>query len=650
MTETIPAWIDWGHLCASITPNNSSSESKESRRKVIIQYKAQALGCYLEAIRCDTSEKSRENIPHCLSMLSLDSTHYGNLFQAFQSRAPLLPAWVWLPWQAQLLTSLCRAEANAIQAVLMRIANDHPQALYYSLRAFFLERRDIDRAKDQDSGERQDDDAQKHAEILMSNLRKVHPVLWSRLEAILEDLIIRFRPSYESELLATIKALIEKAKTKTKHTNKDDDSSEKAALLESLRGNLSKISQKFFNKEKSEGSKGRKTLLFEKKWHAAFDRDFVANENEPDGDQGPASIEELIEKLESWKAQLEHHISLVPKKCHLQETSPSLSWYSSQPNDLWPGACESSSLSLNTQHDYQVFLDNVLYEAAKASTVAAHKASAEDVIAAAKAEGLGGYEGGGSALVEIPGQYAPTSSNVYDARPYPELHAKLVQFHQTLEVVSTPTKQEQTVRQITMIGSDGKRYTFSLQLAIPYWTRTDERTAQLQYIINNTLRKDTQACRRGLSVRPNVVIPVAQRMRMTANEASFTSLESVLYHMKGSKAQLATFFEEEVASRLTNSQTDIEDVQATEKVKLGVYRHICQELLPKNVLSAYMSNIIPSVEQLMQFRKVFASQLGINSVLQHIFAVTERTPSRFVFCNRTGRVLAQDFRFQYNQG
>ena len=295
------AWIDWGDLCASLAEKkNGANESKESKHKSTIQYMAQAIGCYLEAIKCDTSERSRENIPHCLSILSLDSTQYGHVFKAFQSRAPLLPAWVWLPWLPQLLASLCRAEANPIKTVLMRIVSDHPQAIYFPLRAFFLERRDIERSKDQ----KQEDDAQKHAETLMSNLRKGHPVLWSKLEAILEDLIVRFRPSYESELLATIKALIEKAKAKTVQnaTSADDTSDKKDALLESLRSNLSKISHKFFKRDKSpESTKGRKNLLFEKQWHAAFDRDFVEN-------QGGLNTSELIEKLGSWKSKLEHHI------------------------------------------------------------------------------------------------------------------------------------------------------------------------------------------------------------------------------------------------------------------------------------------------------------------------------------------------------
>ena len=582
-------------------------------------------------------------------MLSLDSLQYGYLFKAFESRAPLSPPWVWLPWIPQLLTCLCREEARSVKTVLNGIVSDHPQAIYFTLRAFFLERRDIERSKDQNSSSKQEEDSQKHAETLMSTLRKLHPVLWSRLEAILEDLIIRFRPSYESELLATIKALLDKAKAKP---DKDNISDSNTTLLESLRGNLSKISQKFFNKDKPESSKGRKTLLFEKKWHAAFNCDFIEAGEGEDGKHHLNSIDELIKKLESWKSTLEHHISLIPNQCYLQETSPSLSWYSAQPCDLWPGACESASLSVsNSQHDYQSSPENSLYDATRLSALAAHKASAEAIVSAAKSEGLGGHESGGSALVEIPGQYAPTSPNVLDMRPFPELHAKLINFHQTLEVISSPFKQDQSVRQITMLGSDGKKYKFSLQLAIPYWTRTDERSAQLQYVINKIVRRDVQTCRRGLSVRPNVVIPVAQRMRMSAHESSYTSLDSVFHHIEGKTAcRISSLFDEEMAKRLSSIEKDNQNPQVIEEAKLDVYRHICKEHVSSSNLSKYMMEVITSIEHLMQYKKVFASQLAMNSVIQHAFAVIERTPSRFVFCNRSGRVLCQDFRFQYNQG
>ena len=54
--------------------------------------------------------------------------------------------------------------------------------------------------------------------------------------------------------------------------------------------------------------------------------------------------------------------------------------------------------------------------------------------AAARA-GVGGEYGGGSALIEIPGQYCPNTSSSVDIKPCPELHAKLIKFEPFVEVL-----------------------------------------------------------------------------------------------------------------------------------------------------------------------------------------------------------------------
>lgn len=314
------------------------------------------------------------------------------------------------------------------------------------------------------------------------------------------------------------------------------------------------------------------------------------------------------------------------------------------------GACESKSLTAsNSKHEHFLSLDNVLYQASQSSALAAAQASANAVLAAANSEGLGGHEGGGAAVVEIPGQYAPTASSMLDTRPFPELHSKLIRFKPILEVVSSSTKQDQIVRRISMLGSDGKNYEFLLQPAIPYWTRTGERSSQLQYVVGKVLRRDVRACRRCLTVRPTVVIPIAQRMRMSAHENSHKNLDHIFNQIQGPKSnRLASYFQEKVNTRLRD--TGEVDDQMKSKVKLEVYQDICQKLVLPNILTRFMTDTIPQAEHLYQFRKVFTSQVAANSVLQHTFAVVERTPIRFMFCNITGQMISQDFRFQYNQG
>lgn len=546
-------------------------------------------------------------------------------------------------------TSLCRIEAQAMKAILIGILKEHPQAVYYSLRSYYLERRDLGRSACQIAASPNDDDVLtsfRLAEEFISNLRKVHPVLWSKLESILEDIIVRFRPSYDADLLHSIDALLQKV-SKREHKTSTDGGTEISGNLDACMKTLNLIGTIFFCKEKPDSALTRRAELFHSRYFSEFENDFLLK---TEGIKGGG----LVVKLQKWKKWLEQGIPHVPETASLQEVLPSLSWFSSQPPDLWAGACESNYLHIsNHQHDAYSSLDNAVFQSRRSSALAAAKASSQAVLIAANTEGIGGNSG--AAAVEIPGQYAPTSSGILDVRPIPELHAKLIKFHQTLELTTSSTKQH--VHQITLIGSDGKMYRFLLQLAIPFWMRNDERSAQVNYVIKKFLRRDFRACRRCLTTRPNVVLPIAQRMRMSANQPSHESLDSIFCHVQGSKSNtLPAFFQEQVSKIaalriLTLGERELDKkIQSLNQIKLDAYHDICLRFVIPNIMSKFMSGLIISMEGMYRFRHVFSSQLATNSLIQSSLSIVERTPSRFAFCTTTGQIVPTDFRSQYNHG
>ena len=626
------AWVDWGTLCASLSPDDTISQSESDTDSVDStnkknSYLIQAMSCFLEAVRCDPNEQSRDYLPHCLSMLSKDGPTFGNLCRTFETRSAVLPAWVWLPWIPQLLSNLCRVEAQAMKAIFVGILKNHPQALYFNLRSFYLERKASSDSKKSDKGET--NASSRYSEEFMSILRKVNPVLWSNLEAVLDDLIIRFRPSYEVELLQSLAAILKKA-------------SSSGQLSGHTVRNLSYIGSKFFGinkeeKKKEQASVTRKLALFRSKYSALYKSDFL------EGGEEDLATNDIIAKLEKWKRILENGINRLPKSYDIREVSATLSSFTAQAPDLWPGACESKFLTLsNAQYDAQSSLDNTLYRPSRTSVLAAARTGSQAVVVAANSEGLGGYCGGGAAAIEIPGQYAP-SSNALDSRPYPELHAKLVRFDQrVLRVKDSSTKHH--AHQVTMIGSNGKKYRFLLQICMPYSNRTDERAAQLNYIMGKTLRRDKLASRKGLTTSTSVVIPIAQRMRMAAIEPSHKSLDSVSCHVQGTNkvAELLSSYQEQMPSA-----SDQEGEDNSQDAKLKVYHDICQKLALPNIMSTYMREKIPSIQHLLQFRQTFTSQLAVNSLLQYAMSIVERTPNKFIFCDTTGQVLSQDFRSKF---
>ena len=105
------SWISWGGLCSSLgamtekqaehAKSSGSETTKESRAaatKKVAQYMAQAMGCFIEAVQIDNSERSRIHLPKVLWMLTKDGLNPGVLCQTLENRGIKLPPWVWLPW------------------------------------------------------------------------------------------------------------------------------------------------------------------------------------------------------------------------------------------------------------------------------------------------------------------------------------------------------------------------------------------------------------------------------------------------------------------------------------------------------------------------------------------------------------------------
>ena len=249
------------------------------------------MGCYLEAVH-NGHDNARAYLPHCLWMARKNDESGGVLSETLERRGKLLPEWVWLPWIPQLLTSLGRSEHQAVKRILGGIVVRYPQALYHFLRAFYLEHLDIDRARtssfsDKSSSSGASRDKQKkptaasRSEDLVGALRKHHPSLWVSLESILEELIVRFRPSSEEELLTTIKALLRRAISQQdiRRANRSSDEDSNAAMIASFSRTLNRVSSKFFRPVSSLGGqndqRNKKGVEFTLRYKEMFEKDFL---------------------------------------------------------------------------------------------------------------------------------------------------------------------------------------------------------------------------------------------------------------------------------------------------------------------------------------------------------------------------------------
>ena len=123
-------WASWASFCDRVFT-----------LKKDIQWADHALVCYIQAI-ASKYKRATLNMSRILYLLSHD-WYGGPVIKAFSRFAEHMPLWVWVMWIPQLLSTLARPEGAAVKVILSKLARGYPQALYYTMRSFLIEQRDV---------------------------------------------------------------------------------------------------------------------------------------------------------------------------------------------------------------------------------------------------------------------------------------------------------------------------------------------------------------------------------------------------------------------------------------------------------------------------------------------------------------------------
>jgi transformation/transcription domain-associated protein len=116
------AWVNWGRFC--------DERFNETKQATWLEF---AATCFVQGIRLSGTE-ARSLVPRLLYLLMLDSQGFKVVGSVLLQSAGDLPAWVWLPWVPQLITSLQRPETPAARRILVAAAQAHPQHIYWHIR------------------------------------------------------------------------------------------------------------------------------------------------------------------------------------------------------------------------------------------------------------------------------------------------------------------------------------------------------------------------------------------------------------------------------------------------------------------------------------------------------------------------------------
>ncbi|OQR96405.1 phosphatidylinositol kinase (PIK-L3) [Achlya hypogyna] len=617
-------WLSWGQYCDALYSERGD-----------IDFAAQTIACFLQAVH-HRSSSARLYLARVLWLLSMDNEN-GVLIQAFETHGKQLPIWIWIVWIPQLLMSLCRPEAPQIRGLLRGLSAKFPQALYYTMRAFFLENRELlsmDKEKHLASapptplasaqttpkggfagagdfvyyrtksghvvavpmtheavaeipglvgasrstpsffgpsttvlsldgwlekvaaGEllKLDMSPLQYTEDLLNFLRRSHDTLAWEMECMLEEMIVRFRPEPEEELLTAVHALLLKCYQLPSFAKTE-------AVPKMLRDTLSRVCSKFFVLQPHQ--KSDKHLAFVTEFKGPFEAHFML------ADDGPPTLAEVMDRLKLWK----HVLQLRVKR------------YGQRNAD-------------------KVFLEHSSRHLAELRQTA----------------------------VEIPGQY------LTNAEPIKELHARLAYFHSSTDVL---LRNGYTQRRITLGGNNGKHYSFLVQYAMTYITRCDERMMQMHLLVNRLFLRHKETKQRNLVLHIPKVIPLTPRVRLMEDNVEHISLGEI-YELDCAVQQKDPDLPVELYRRKIS---EVEENMAN--MKLAIFNEICDQHVSEHLLAKYLHRTIPHADDLFQFRNVFASHLALTSFLSYALHVGERTPHKVVFSRATGRVVSCEVRPNY---
>ncbi|KAK1948059.1 Transcription-associated protein 1 [Phytophthora citrophthora] len=641
-------WLSWGHYCYRLFLVRKD-----------LALASQTIACYLQAIhhRCNSA---RLMIARVLWLLNMDDRR-GVLIQAFETHGKQLPIWIWIIWIPQLLMALGRPEAPQIRGLLRGLSAKFPQALYYTMRAFFLENRDNAMLANQqqqlaasstgvspsasatspsartyyrtksghvvgvpssmsvaqiqeipglvgpprptpaafnaapgiiltleawtekvrnNGGDEHSLKAEvgpvQYTEDLLNFLRRSHDSLTFEMECMLEEMITRFRPEPEEELLTAVHALLLKCYQLPRLTKAEP-------VPKMLRAALARVCRKLFVLLPHQ--KNEKHEAFVDEFKNAFERDFTPLEDDDTQEAGSATtLYEIMNRLKRWKNLLQLRVKKVGKR---------------NAGKLYLEQCSRHLMELSSSN------------------------------------------------MEVPGQY------VSDSEPIKDLHARIQHFESTVDVL---LRNGFTQRRVAMGGSDGRSYYFLVQYAMTHITRTDERMMQMYLLLNRLLLRHKETKKRNTVFHVPKVIPLTPRVRLLEDNRDFVTLGEVYEldcHIENKDPDLPVeLYRERISEAYAvagagHASTKQEEARIAQAKALA-FREICNEHVPETLLAKYVHGISAHSDAYFQFRSEFTKHLALSSFLSYALFVGDRAPHRVLFSRRTGRVVSTELRPGYS--
>ncbi|KAG8901590.1 hypothetical protein FRB99_005203 [Tulasnella sp. 403] len=572
------AWAEWGRYNDRLFKDSPNDMSLA----------ANAVSCYLQAAGLYKSAKTRPLIIRVLWLLNNDD-NVATVARAFDAYKGDLALWYWITVIPQLLLSLTYREAPHARNMLIHLAKNYPQALFFHLRTL---REDLgplrkkhaqtlaaaqaeSQAKGNEGANVKAEGQASAGEVSGSNangakpgtattvprgprqpwdnvdeivaiLKTAFPLLALTMETMVDQFAQRFKATQEEELVRYFNALLMEALQchSMSVTVQSDDPPLPPQCLE----NVTRFADTALHPDT----------------RAVFKEDVI--EPKP-------SLREYIRKLQRWRDKYEKVLEARPRL---------------QPLDVL------SHWLVEFQHSK---FDEV----------------------------------------EVPGQYLE----------HKDMNTNFVRIARFASQYELCLGMGFSYRRITILGHDGTKHSFVVQLPTSRNCRREERLHQLFRIFNSVLIRRKETRKRVLSFYLPAAVPLNPTLRLLENDSSVVGLQDIydqhLRELGMNKEDPVILHAEKFRSLLDLHNKGNPNKQEYMNLRLELFDVVATKMVPNNILSTYMSRSMANANALWLLRKQFTTQMAAVTLMSYVLNCITRTPSRYHISRSTGQIYMSDF-------
>lgn len=642
-------WISWGNYCDQVY--------EETHDDTWLEY---AVSCFLQGIKYGASN-ARSHLARVLYLLSFD-TQNEPVGKAFDRYLDQIPHWVWLSWIPQLLLSLQRPEAAHCKLVLLKIATVYPQALYYWLRTYLLERRDVASKSELGRG----------AVAAQQRIQQIPAsVATSASLNSVESNAIASHPSASNLATEVVNNQLPQGGSLTVSHDGSNPQGQDSDRGQTIDGNIPAGAES--SQTNSAGIHDSQAGIRRNaglSWGASAVTAFDAAKDVMEALRNKHT--NLASELEVFLTEIGSRFVPLPEerllavvhallhRCYKYPTATTAEVPQSLKKEL-SGVCRAC-FSADTVNKHVEFVNEYKRDFERdldPESTSTFPATLSDLTERLKHwknvlqsnvedrfPAVLKLEEESRALrefhvvdVEVPGQYFA------DQEIAPDHTVKLDRIGADLPIVR---RHGSSFRRLTIVGSDGSQRHFLVQTSLTPSARSDERMVQLFRVLNRLFDKHKESRRRHLAFHTPIIIPVWPQVRMVEDDLMYSTFGEV-YEINcaryGREADLPiTHFKERLNQAIIGQLSP----ESVADLRLHIYNEITSSLVSENVLCQYMYKTLPTCNHLWAFRKQFAVQLALSGFMSYMLQIGGRTPNKILFAKNTGKVFQNDFHPAYD--